>query len=209
MENQAMKMNESDQPILMTIWFRSLGWLPLILFISRFVAYLQLGQPSQMLWMCHLSNLLLSAGLFLANALIIRLSVILIIFGIIPWIVDMFVIRIVTPVSIASHLGGLVVGLLAIAKVRACPWSWLAALGSFVLVQFVCRFVTPPEFNINTAHRVYDIWKDTISSYWLYWVISTSIIGATLWLIGLALLKLFPPLGQNIAVHESERPKLR
>jgi hypothetical protein len=192
MENQAMKTSASEQPILMTIWFRSLGWLPLILFVARFVAYLQLGQPSQMLWMCHLSNLLLSAGLFLANALIIRLSVILIIFGIIPWIVDMFVIRIVTPVSIASHLGGLVVGLLAIAKVRARPWSWLAALVSFVLVQLVCRFVTPPEFNINTAHRVYDIWKDTISSYWLYWVISTSIIGATLWLIDLALLKLFP-----------------
>jgi hypothetical protein len=193
MENQAMKTSGNEQPILMTIWFRSLGWVPLILFVARFVAYLQLGQPSQMLWMCHLSNLLLSVGLFLANALIIRLSVILIIFGIIPWIVDMFVIRIVTPVSIASHLGGLVVGLLAIAKVRARYWSWLAALASFVLVQFVCRFVTPPEFNINTAHRVYDIWKDTISSYWLYWVISTSIIGTTLWLIGLALLKLFPP----------------
>jgi hypothetical protein len=199
MENQAMKISESDEqpgrnvfPIWQTMWFRSLGWLPLILFVARFVAYQQLGQPSQMLWMCHLANLTLAIGLFLANPLIIRVSVLLLIFGIPPWIVDMFTIKIVTPVSIASHLGGTVVGLLAIAKVRAQSWSWLAALLSFILVQVISRFVTPPEFNINTAHRVYDIWKDTVSSYWIYWVISTAVIGVTLWAIEWALLRLFP-----------------
>jgi hypothetical protein len=208
MENQAMKISESreqldcpagsgcpastESPVWRSSWFRSLGWLPLILFVARFVAYHQLGQASQMLWMCHLANLFLAAGLFLANPLIIRMSVLLLIFGLPPWIVDMYLINIVTPVSIASHLGGTVVGLLAIAKVRAQSRSWLAALISFILVQIICRFVTPPEFNINTAHRVYDIWKDTVSSYLLYWVISTSVIGITLWGIEWALLRLFP-----------------
>jgi len=175
-----------------TIWFRSLGWLPLILFAARFVAYLQLGQPSQMLWICHLSNLFLAAGLFLANPVIIRLAVVLISFGIIPWIVDMWVIKIITPVSLASHLGGLVVGLLAISIVRAQKRSWLPALGLFILAQLLCRFATPAEFNINTAHRVYDIWKDSLDSYWLYWTLSTTVIGVTLWAINWMLLWLFP-----------------
>jgi hypothetical protein len=196
MENQAMSISDDDEqpvgPVWKTMWFRSLGLLPLILFVARFVAYLQLGQPSQMLWMCHLANLILAIGLFLANPMIIRLSVLLLIFGIPPWVVDMFVIKIVTPVSIASHLGGTIVGLLAIAKVRAHSRSWLAALLSFIVVQIISHFVTPPEFNINTAHRVYDIWKDTVSSYWVYWVISTSVIGIALWAIEWVLLRLFP-----------------
>jgi hypothetical protein len=186
-----MKISESDE-IWRTTWFRSLGWLPLILFVARFVAYYQIGQPSQMLWMCHLANLILAAGLLLANPMIIRISVLLLIFGLPPWIVDMFVINIVTPVSIASHLGGTIVGLLALAKVRAKSGTWLAALLSFIIVQIISRFVTPPEFNINTAHRVYDIWKDTVSSYWVYWVISTAVIGVALWAIEWMLLRLFP-----------------
>jgi hypothetical protein len=186
-----MKNRESDE-VWQSLWFRSLGLLPLILFVARFVAYQQLGQPSGVLWMCHLANLILAIGLIFAHPLIIRMSVLLLIFGIPPWIIDMFVIKIVTPVSIASHLGGTVVGLLAIAKVRARSWSWLPALISFIVVQVISRFVTPPELNINTAHRVYDIWKDSVSNYWLYWIISTAVIGVTLWMVELVLLRLFP-----------------
>ncbi|MBO0800494.1 MAG: hypothetical protein J2P31_16875, partial [Blastocatellia bacterium] len=94
--------------------------------------------------------------------------------------------------SLASHLGGVVVGLLAISRVRAQKWSWLAALGAFVLLQIFCRLFTPAEFNINTAHRVYDIWKDTIGSYRLYWILSISVIAVTLWAIDSVLLILFP-----------------
>ncbi|MCI0336550.1 MAG: hypothetical protein L0226_03155 [Acidobacteria bacterium] len=180
-----------------SLWFRSLGWLPLIFFIARLVAYVQLDQPSQMLWMCHLANLVLAAGLFLANPLIIRTAVVLLVFGIPPWAIDMLLTGLITPVSIASHLGGMIVGLLAIAKVRAKSWTWLMALASFVFVQIICRFVTPPALNVNTAHRVYDIWKDTVSSYWQYWLISTLVIGVSLWAIDWVLGKLFPPTAQR------------
>jgi hypothetical protein len=194
MENQAMEMiGVGSNPIWRSPWFRSLGWLPLVLFVARLIEYIQVGTPSQVLWMCHLANLLLAAGLFLANPLIIRAAVILLIFGIPPWIVDMFVIRIVTPVSVASHLGGLIVGLLAVSKVRAKPWAWPAALACFVFVQIICRFLTPPALNVNTSHRVYDIWKGLISNYWVYWLISTAILAVSLWVIDLLLAKFFPP----------------
>jgi hypothetical protein len=143
--------------------------------------------------MCHLANLFLAVGLFLANPLIIRVSVILLVFGIPPWVVDMFVIKIVTPVSIASHLGGTIIGLLAMAKVRTKPRSWVAALVCFVLVQIICRFVTPPALNINVSHRVYEIWTHIVSSYWIYWLISTAVLAVSLWLIDFLLIKLFPP----------------
>ncbi len=178
-----------------SLWFRSLGWLPLIFFVARLIEYVQVGAPSQVLWMCHLSNLLLAAGLFLANPLIIRVAVVLLVFGVPPWIVDMFVIKIITPVSVVSHLGGLIVGLLAIAKLRAKPWTWLAALICFVLVQIISRFVTPAALNVNTSHRVYDIFKDVVGNYWVYWAISTVVIGASLWLIDFVIGKIFPQSG--------------
>jgi hypothetical protein len=194
MENQSMDTAGVDsKPIWRSLWFRSLGWVPLILFVARLVEYVQVGTPSQVLWMCHLANLFLAVGLFLANPLIIRVAVILLVFGIPPWVVDMFVIKIVTPVSIASHLGGTIVGLLAIAKVRTKQWSWAAALASFVMVQILCRFVTPPALNVNVSHRVYEIWTHIVSSYWIYWLISTAVLAVSLWLIDFVLIKLFPP----------------
>ncbi len=179
-------------PIWRTFWFRSLGLLPLIFFIARLIEYVQVGTPSQVLWMCHLANLLLANGLFIANPLLIRVSVVLLIFGVPPWIVDMFVIKIITPVSVVSHLGGTILGVIVIAKVGAKRWTWLFALASYILVQMTCRYVTPPELNVNISHRVYDIWKHIVDDYWIFWVISTGIIGVALWVIEFTLLRLFP-----------------
>ncbi len=183
---------DGSKPVWQTLWLRSVGFLPLIFFVARLVEYIQVGTPSQVLWMCHLANLILAAGLFLANPLIVRVAVILLVFGVPPWVVDMFVIKIITPVSIVSHLGGMIVGLLAIAKTGMRPWTWPAAIAFFVIVQVLCRFVTPAALNINTSHRVYDIFKSIVSSYPLYWLISTAVLAVSLWVIEMALLKLFP-----------------
>jgi hypothetical protein len=202
MESQSMDTADLKSnpvcPLIRTLWFRSIGSLPLIFFIARLIEYVQVGTPSQVLWMCHLANLFLAIGLFTANPLLIRVSVVLLVFGIPPWIVDMFVIKIITPLSVVTHLGGTILGLIVIAKVGATRWTWLVALASYVLVQTICRFVTPPELNVNISHRVYDIWKDIVSNYWIYWVISTGIIGVALWVIESALLRLFPPIAHRV-----------
>ncbi len=180
------------KPIWQTAWFRSLGWLPLIFFIARAVEYVQVGTPSQVLWMCHLSNLMLAVGLFLANPFVIRVAVLLLIFGVPPWAVEMAVSRLVTPVSIASHLGGTIVGLIVIAKVGAKPRIWAPSWALYIVVQLICRLTTRPELDINNAHRIYSIWKDTFSSYWQYWPIATLVVGISMWVFEFGLLKLFP-----------------
>lgn len=173
-------------------WFRMLGILPVIFFLARLVEYVQVGTPSQVLWMCHLANLMLAAGLFAGREGLTRVSALLIVFGLPPWVVDMFVIRIVTPVSIASHLGGVVLALLVIARVRMRRGTWLPALLTFLAVQQLCRMFTPRELDINNAHKVYSIWSGMISNYWLYWVPSVLVVGTGMWIIEIVLVWFFP-----------------
>ena len=185
-------------PVWQTARFRLLGILPLAFFIARVVEYVWVQKtPSQVLWMCHLANLMLAAGLFLASPTVICISILFIIFGLPPWIFDMFMIKIVTPVSVFSHLGGAVVGLIALAKVRARRWAWLPALALFILVQQICRFATPPDLNVNAAHYAYGPWKNLFSSYWKYWVVITLMIAAGLWIVEFVLVKLFPPIARR------------
>ena len=181
-----------DQVIWRTTWFRLIGLLPLTFFIARLVEYVQVGTPSQVLWMCHLANLLLAIGLFTANPAIIRVSALLIVFGIPPWAVDMFIIKIITPVSIASHLGGTILSLLILEKVRMKPRIWIAGIILFLLVQQICRIFTPFDLDVNNAHKVYSIWKDMISNYWLYWVPSVFVVTTAMWVIEKVLLLVFP-----------------
>ena len=188
-----MSFRENDPtPVWRTLRFRLLGLLPLAFFIARVIEYVQMGTPSQVLWMCHLANLMLAAGLFLASPLLIRIAVLFVVFGVPPWAIDMWVIQIVTPVSVFSHLGGAIVGLYVISKLRMRTWVWAPATVCFIVVQFVCRFVTPPALNVNTAHRVYDIWKDTFSAYWQYWLVSMVVVAVSLWVIEFCLVRFFP-----------------
>ncbi|MDX2032813.1 MAG: hypothetical protein SF339_19200 [Blastocatellia bacterium] len=187
--------------------FRMLGVLPLFFFIARVIEYTRVGTPSQVLWMCHLANLLLAIGLLSGHVLSIRIAVLLVLFGIPPWAVDMWVIRIVTPVSVLSHLGGLAIALLAISKTRMRAGLWPLGLLVFLFVQLLCRLFTPPELNINTAHRVYEIWTNTVSAYWQYWAISTVVVAVNLWLIELALRMLFPPRFDGEASREDAKTR--
>lgn len=188
-----MSFRENDPtPVWRTLRFRLLGLLPLAFFIARVIEYVRMGTPSQVLWMCHLANLMLAVGLFIASPLLIRIAVLFVIFGVPPWAIDMWVIWIVTPVSVVSHLGGLLVGMYVISKVRMKPWVWSRAQVVFIGAQVVCRLVTPPALNVNTAHRIYDIWKDTFSAYWQYWLVSMVVLAVSLWVIQFCLVKLFP-----------------
>src|SRR5215468_8708162 len=103
-----------------TLRFRLLGLLPLCFFLARAIQYMIIAKtPEQMLWSCHISNLMLAAGLFLGNPFLIRVAVFWLILGVPPWIADMVWSKIITVVSFFSHLGGLIVAIVAIRQVGA------------------------------------------------------------------------------------------
>jgi len=178
-----------------TLRFRLLGLLPLCFFLARAIQYMIFAKtPEQMLWSCHISNLMLAAGLFLGNPFLIRVAVFWLILGVPPWIADMVWSKIITVVSFFSHLGGLIVAIVAIRQVGAKRGSWIPSLVYFVILQQITRLATDagPYTNVNVAHFAYGPMKDWFASYWTYWVANTSAVALLLIIIEFALLRLFP-----------------
>lgn len=178
-----------------TLRFRLLGLLPLCFFIARAIEYVVIANtPEQMLWSCHVSNLMLAVGMFLGNPLLIRVAVFWQILGVPPWIMDAVVSGLIKMVSIFSHLGGVVVAIYAIRQVGAKRGGWIPSLIYFVILQQITRMLTDPGpyTNVNVAHFAYGNMKDWFAVYWKYWVVNTSIVALTLIMIEFALLWLFP-----------------
>ena len=189
----------TNEAILIPPWqtsrFRLLGLLPLCFFIARAIEYVAIAKtPEQMLWSCHVSNLMLAVGMFLGNPLLIRVAVFWQILGLPPWIMDAVVSGMIKWVSIFSHLGGSVVAIIAIRQVGAKRWSWVPSLIYFVVLQQITRLLTDPGpyTNVNVAHFAYGPMKDWFAVYWKYWVVNTSIVALTLIILEFVFLWLFP-----------------
>lgn len=176
--------------------FRLLCILPLLFFLARVIEYVfNAKTPEQILWSCHISNLMLAVGILLCNPWLIRIAAFWQILGLPPWIIDMVVSKLVTPVSIFSHLGGVTVALIALWVVRAKRGSWLPSLIYFVILQQITRLLTVPGpyTNVNVAHFAYGGMKDWFGSYWTYWLANTAAVLVTLWMLDWVFAKLFPP----------------
>jgi len=196
MEIHAMNTNEAIlTPPWQTLRFRLLGLLPLCFFIVRGIEYIVVAKtPEQMLWSCHISNLLLAVGLFMGSPFLIRVAVLWLILGVPPWIVDMVWSKQITLVRVFSHLGGFIVAILAIRWVGAKRGSWIPSLVYFVILQQITRLLTDPTpyTNVNVAHFAYGPMKDWFASYWTYLVANTSAVALLLIVVEFVLLRLFP-----------------
>jgi hypothetical protein len=196
MEIHAMNTNEAIlTPPWQTLRFRLLGLLPLCFFIVRGIEYIIVAKtPEQMLWSCHISNLLLAVGLFMGSPFLIRVAALWLILGVPPWFIDMVWSKQITPVRVFSHLGGFIVAILAIRWVGAKRWSWIPSLVYFVILQQITRLLTDPTpyTNVNVAHFAYGPMKDWFASYWTYLVANTSAVALLLIIVEFVLLRLFP-----------------
>lgn len=191
-------------PTMQTARFRLLGILPLSFFLARVIEYVYVAKtPEQILWSCHISNLMMAIGLFCAWPWLIRISAFWQILGLPPWIVDMVMSGLITPISIFTHLGGCLVAFVALWQARAKLWSWVPSLIYFLILQQITRLLTEPTIytNVNVAHFAYGPWKDLFSSYWKYLLVNTAILAAGMLIIDYVLWKLFPlkkPQGKQV-----------
>ncbi|MGH9956154.1 MAG: hypothetical protein ACREBC_03365 [Pyrinomonadaceae bacterium] len=172
--------------------FRALGFLPLVFFLAQANHYWKINQLGHMLWMCNIGNLILAAGLFLNNALLIRISVIWMVPGLAVWIVYVVFAWGVFLSSTLAHVGGLIVGLVAVKRVGFDRWAWVYALAWYLMMQALSRVVTAPELNVNVSHAVDPGWRQIFDAYWKFWLVLTLITVFLLWIIGWTFNKLWP-----------------
>ena len=176
-----------------SVSMRLLGLLPLAFFLAHLSHYWRNGELGNMLWMCTVSNLALAFGLFFGSKWIIRLAVFWLIPGLPLWLYYLAVNGGWLVTSFLTHVGALTVGLVVLHRIRAARWTWLHAFLYFLIIQQLSRMFTTPELNVNVAHSVYQGWETMFSGYWQYWLATTSTVVAGLWLMGVIILRLFPP----------------
>lgn len=145
-----------------------------------------------MLWMCIIGNLLIAFGILLRVAHSIRIGVSWLLLGLGLWLWFVVAREGTTLPSVLAHVGGLIVGLIAVSRVGADTSTWLYASIWYIAMQQVCRMITPAELNVNIAHRVYDGLEEFFATYGIFWAATTMLAAFGLWVIGLGLQKLWP-----------------
>jgi len=185
--------------------FRLLGLLPLGFFLAQAIHYWHINELGQVFWMCNIGNLLLALGLFLENAVMIRMASIWMVPGVAVWVV--YVVptwgTLVTGQasldqlfgvlsSTLAHLGGFSVGMLVLRRIRMDGRAWIYGLGWYLVVQLLSRIITPVAMNVNVAHQIQAGWEQTFSVYWKFWLVLTLLVGICLWVLGSILRLLWP-----------------
>ena len=156
-----------------------LALLPLLFFIAIAARHYRAGRWGDALWMCHLSNLLLSAGLFFESSFLVFMALPWLLFGIPLWLAEVVRTKKVVPISIVTHFGGAGIALYAAHRLGAAPGTWWASWLFALAAQGVCRLFTRPEWNVNVTHRIYDAWKihfKTFRSFWFFCITAAAII---------------------------------
>lgn len=172
--------------------FRLTGVLPLIFFLAQVVHYWRAGGMGNLLWMCNLGNLLLAVGLFLGHRELIRAAAIWTIPGLAVWI--WYVLLNFTPPwsSTLAHVGGIVVGLIALRRVGMDRFAWLYAFAWYLFGQLAARLITAPALNVNVAHSIQPGWETFFGSYWKFWIVMCAFGAILLWSIGKVLSRIWP-----------------
>jgi len=172
--------------------FRLMGLWPLFFFLAQAFHYWRVGGAGNLFWMCNVGNVLLALGLFLYHRELIRAAAIWTIPGLGLWIRYVlfeydFVIS-----SALAHVGGIMVALVVLRRVRMDRIAWIYALIWYLFIQVVSRLVTAPVLNVNVAHRIQTGWENAFGSYWRFWIVMASLVAVCLWAIGFVLSWIWP-----------------
>ena len=185
-----------------TARFRLLGFLPLIFFLAQVAHYARYGGLGNLAWMCNVGNLLLAIGLFLKHKELIRASAIWTIPGLGVWFWYVWLTGSTAFSSTLAHVGGIIVGMFVLSRVRMDRIAWLYALVWYLFMQVVSRLLTQPELNVNVVYTIQPGWKNEFGSFWKFWLVMTILVAAGLWVIGLMLSWIWPAASIKVEVEE-------
>jgi hypothetical protein len=172
--------------------FRLIGLLPLSFFLAQTIHYWRFGGLGNLLWMCNIGNLLMALGLFLSHRELIRAAAIWTIPGLWIWFQFVLLVNGNFLSSTLAHVGGIIVGMFVLSRVRMDRIAWLYAFAWYLFMQLTARLTTPATMNVNLAHRVQPGWENTFSAYWKFWIVLTVVVALGLWVIGMVLSWVWP-----------------
>ncbi|HEV2904411.1 MAG TPA: hypothetical protein VGW32_05150, partial [Pyrinomonadaceae bacterium] len=137
-------------------------------------------------------NVLLGVGLLLSHRELIRAAAIWTIPGLIIWIIYVLLPSGFYLSTTLAHVGGFVVGLIALRRVGMDRNAWIYAFAWYLFTQLAARLLTPADLNVNAAHRVQDGWDKTFTSYWKFWLVGAVVAAFVLWTIGRLVALIWP-----------------
>jgi hypothetical protein len=173
--------------------FRLLGTLPILFIAARFFVLHSENKAADIFWICNFANIALGLGILSNQAKVIRPAAFWLLLGLPLWAHYEISTGDYEFTSFLTHIGGNIIALVALAKVRVDKWSWAFAIAGFLALQFFCRLFTPPDFNVNVAHNLrFTVCENTPVQYWQFWLASIIVSTVWLWLINLLGKKVFP-----------------
>ena len=178
---------------LRTWQWRVLSGLPISFFLLAVLHYLNQGRPFELLWMCHVGNLILGLAALARSRFWVTFSAIGVVTGFPYWIIDFAVTGFSSLPSTTAHVGGFLCSLLLLHFLRTHPRRtiWSYTLVWYLLLQQVVRVVAPLGTNANLADWSQVYGRELFSSYSQFWVATTLLAVVSLWSVHRILLRQF------------------
>ena len=151
-----------------------------------------------MMWLCHVTTLMLASGLALGLRGPIRMAAVFSTIDLPVWLIGVAATHVTSRASILSHICVPLVAWIALAAIRMdrrpLRVHLAAALAYLVIVQAVTRLVTAAPLNVNVVFRPYDFLTTGASVRMeIYWVATAALMMA-LYAGGILLFRaVFPP----------------
>jgi hypothetical protein len=169
-----------------------LGLLALAFYAVHCAYHIRQAHPENVLWACHVAAAVIGVGLLGGWPACVAVGVIWLVVGEPLWLFDVATGSELQPTSLLTHVGGLIVGIIGLRQLGTPAHVWWKALLALAALQQLCRWVTPPDANVNVAFAIYPAMRSYFSSYWLYWATMLLLFGVLFFLTELALRKLIP-----------------
>ena len=170
---------------------RVIGVLALVCFASHAGHHLLSGRAPDVMWGCHIATLLIGIGALLGRAEPVAMGVLWLCFGNPLWVLDISSGGEFLPTSLFTHVGGLLLGLWALKRLRFPAHAWLFATGGYLVLLGLTRLLTPRSSNVNLAFAVEPGWEKTFPSYPQYLALLVAAGAATFFVVGLLLRKVY------------------
>jgi hypothetical protein len=172
----------------------AIGWCALALSLAHDGRHLAHGEWHDLLWFCNLSCPLLGLGCVLRRGAMVRVALTWFAFGTPLWLLDQLTGGEVIVTGILIHLGGPLLGALALPSFGWQRGTWQLAWLASLAVWTLARLLTPPGANVNLAFRVWPGWESMFPSHAAYVLILLGAAALVFYLLERLILALYPPI---------------
>jgi hypothetical protein len=141
------------------------------------------GQWEDVLWVCHLANLVIAAGFLFAWPRAFGVALMWLVPGTACWAAYVLSGGEFLPTSLLTHVGGLLLAVIGCTQHGIRRRTWATAAAGLVGAEVIAHLLTSPEANVNVAWRVFEDWRRWFPSYPAYIVVIDAAAALVFWII--------------------------